>query len=981
MSKKGLVTSLVLGLLVTLSLGIYTIVSVLVPGKTNKPVVTNYTHSYRYSETNPEQSDTGIDIFSKYGENVNLSFEVGEDSQMPIEYNEETKLYDTVAVGEVTVTAVLDDKGNKDVHHVIVYAQGDGLSEEAPWILAQPQHVVEFADAFNNSLTAEAPAYVKLVDDVVLTDAWTPIGNHAHPYDGNFDGNGKTISRLRISLNVQNYQDYLCASEDLSGGGLKAFLDLGFFGETRGATIKNLSVTDAEITINSAVYDEIANLDNYPDEMLQCTAFGRLSAGTLVGYAEDTTIVGGEEARSVISSTITGFSYTNSNYAQGLGGVAGVARRTQISNYQVSAKITDLNSNVKNVRIGGVVGSIDSNLKNTADEYVEETAKSVIDNVEVDNLHVDVYYSVNGEVGGIAGRAISTDIKDSAVMGFVVADPTGRSAVDYSIRNVTMAAGIAARIYSSIDSTNGSLTAAFISSVQNVTVTGVDIHMLGGNVGGAFGVIGDYSHAVADTTKVVNTTVSGTIYANIAAGFARQVNAGVTVSYDHEVDGNVVDIRLRGQMLAGFVSINYGTIKGYVSESENPVKTSVKVIATGTGVEVARPQSPSPVNLYNLRNATYVAGLVSIMEQHQDATSIIPSISNIAVNVSATNSINYAGVAQQIDNAKISNVDVVAAFTSATVDRSNYKYSPTYMVSGVANLVGAGTTIENCNVKVDVNKNVNVNNPYSAAYVGGLVARYTGDVSDKGLTLTGNTLTGSMYFNNFWDQNKVTFDGVDYPIFVAGGLVGSMSNPYSSSFERPTWWDDATYGTFDPKYYDAIVPVNYSASVITNNNIGVLVEGEVLVEPSPEEAADPNYEPQYETVVVERIPFSIFVDVNLKDPQGQYGYLTRALGATIGALYTRTRDTLDLSSNKINRLEVEVYEQTFTYSKANQGSQTINRLSVVNSDDKRTYGVSYLINSVDTEKNDITDISDVFEDAEVPAAERKIVLNIHEYYA
>jgi hypothetical protein len=66
-------------------------------------------------------------------------------------------------------------------------------------------------------------------------EGWMPIGNATDSFTGTFDGQGHTISGLKIQ---------------------REMADLGFFGHTTGATIKNVTLKDADITAvlsNSAV--------------------------------------------------------------------------------------------------------------------------------------------------------------------------------------------------------------------------------------------------------------------------------------------------------------------------------------------------------------------------------------------------------------------------------------------------------------------------------------------------------------------------------------------------------------------------------------------------------------------------------------------------------------------------------------------------------------------------------------------------------
>ena len=91
-----------------------------------------------------------------------------------------------------------------------------------------------FAAAVNAG-TTDAYASVKLTADITIPTGttWTPIGNADHPYTGVFDGDGHAISGLTASITAADYNPDA---------------PFGLFGQTQGATIKNLKVSDVSLT-------------------------------------------------------------------------------------------------------------------------------------------------------------------------------------------------------------------------------------------------------------------------------------------------------------------------------------------------------------------------------------------------------------------------------------------------------------------------------------------------------------------------------------------------------------------------------------------------------------------------------------------------------------------------------------------------------------------------------------------------------------
>lgn len=178
-------------------------------------------------------------------------------------------------------------------------AVGDG-SKENPFLISSAEELVWFRDWVNEGSSDHTSACAKLIDNIDLSEiSWTPIGNRAKniSYYGIFDGNGKKISNFNF-VSTDNYG--------------------GFFGEIKGATIKNITFDNAKV-------------HNYQS-----------ATGIVAGRSMTSSILG----VSVINSNVTGKDYT--------GGIIGVSVSSKIANCYCESDISG------NQYAGGIVGYYNS---------------------------------------------------------------------------------------------------------------------------------------------------------------------------------------------------------------------------------------------------------------------------------------------------------------------------------------------------------------------------------------------------------------------------------------------------------------------------------------------------------------------------------------------------------------------------------------------------------------------------------------------
>lgn len=113
-----------------------------------------------------------------------------------------------------------------------------------------------------------------LDNDITLTEEWEPIGNDEYPFIGVFDGNGYTIYNLTVTKKSDN---------------------MGFFGATEGATLKNIVLEDAQIDILSFFPISYNAIDT---EIVDCSVNANKQSSsddaglqTALGYDEEETLV------------------------------------------------------------------------------------------------------------------------------------------------------------------------------------------------------------------------------------------------------------------------------------------------------------------------------------------------------------------------------------------------------------------------------------------------------------------------------------------------------------------------------------------------------------------------------------------------------------------------------------------------------------------------------------------------------------------
>lgn len=220
-------------------------------------------------------------------------------------------------------------------------SKGDGKVGN-PYIITKAEELAWFRDQVNGG---NKKICAKIADNVEVIDlknfchaadaskkideqSWVPIGNSNKPYQGTFDGNGKTITNLYINASQVN---------------------MGLFGYTYGGTIKNLTFEYANVT-NTNNYAGVLVGEAFWGSTLQnikisntCQIKGGNYTGGIAGYLD------GNAYNCVNYATVQGIKY--------IGGLCGYYCRTGNS---MTACANYGNVTASSLGGGGLVGYFDS---------------------------------------------------------------------------------------------------------------------------------------------------------------------------------------------------------------------------------------------------------------------------------------------------------------------------------------------------------------------------------------------------------------------------------------------------------------------------------------------------------------------------------------------------------------------------------------------------------------------------------------------
>lgn len=239
------------------------------------------------------------------------------------------------------------------------FAEGDG-SEKQPYIIEKASQLAFLAQEVNAGVDYRGK-YIILTCDLDLNNQeWTPIGNGTHYFNGTFDGNGCTISNLKITNGAK-------FTTETSRGETNQYT-AGLFGSCLDATITNITIDKAKISIQNITdssvimggvligtmcaesLTEISNV-NVVDANITClfelkSESSSLRVGGVVGY-----VYGNDYSAINIENinTVAAISIAKGKASYNLvGGIVGAASINKLCNVNNCASYLSINIDTQN---------------------------------------------------------------------------------------------------------------------------------------------------------------------------------------------------------------------------------------------------------------------------------------------------------------------------------------------------------------------------------------------------------------------------------------------------------------------------------------------------------------------------------------------------------------------------------------------------------------------------------------------------------
>lgn len=282
-----------------------------------------------------------------------------------------------------------------------------------------------FRDEVNAGNTFKGET-IELANDIDLGgEEWTPIGTQSHQFQGTFNGNGHTISNLKINTPYRS--------------------DVGFFGFTTNGEIKNLTFNNAEVTgyCDVGVVAGTPYTSKYTN--IKLTGDIKVSGYAYVGgmfgknaYADLTDLVIDANAGSYVKAD-------SGIYRSYVGGIVGFMGE---GNQTVMNVISNINVIGSTCDIGGITGIAHYGNKFINVICTAELIQLVNANDEGDHL----------EIGGIAGVWHNEPGRTVLLLNCSAENTTLKSSLKGEDRSEDVKGNdITGRSYSEETSTSGSL--------------------------------------------------------------------------------------------------------------------------------------------------------------------------------------------------------------------------------------------------------------------------------------------------------------------------------------------------------------------------------------------------------------------------------------------------------------------------------------------------------------------------------------------
>lgn len=149
------------------------------------------------------------------------------------------------------------------------YFESGSGTETDPFIITNERHIYNLAWLNNTGRFGDTKYYFKVNNNIeISSNDWIPpIGTEAHPFYGDFNGNGKTISNLKVTTDKTKLKNSLygtayieTSGSDVSESSYRFSPAVGFFGKTaEGSNITNFILSEPTVLVAASDYSTSGN--------------------------------------------------------------------------------------------------------------------------------------------------------------------------------------------------------------------------------------------------------------------------------------------------------------------------------------------------------------------------------------------------------------------------------------------------------------------------------------------------------------------------------------------------------------------------------------------------------------------------------------------------------------------------------------------------------------------------------------------------
>ncbi len=663
--------------------------------------VTQGTDSSAVEEISENGTESDVDEKSEAAENTSEA-DAGEGGGLIS--GEAVKTVGTAAMlsADVTLWGTLDDESSMDEVFTAADSTEEGGTSENPFLIQNENDLVTLRQLANGAGSESLQSdynhgsgwHFQVSADITVTTAWIEGigGDLDHYFAGTFDGNGKTISALKVS------------AEAAAGSGTKVYA--GLFGYTSGAAIKNVKLS--EISVNAVVSTGSST-----------TTASKAYAGALVAYANNTAISGCSLLNGNSETAVSGVAAANADggdaytYAGGIAGYYGAALETGETYYTmsgcssegtVSAEAT-VDSTTARTLSGGIVGLAEGTILKGCSSSAAVSSKNGT-KATISQSNPDGF--INGGAGGIAGGAAGLYVSETTQTGMsktTVYTPT-RYAQILDCSSVGNVENLSGDTLSAFQAAGGIVGTTYGLEIQNSTYKGnvKSIQTAGGIIGLAGGLT-----VTVDSCRLLE----GSSVNTVGVSTTGRTRAG---------NGGIVGYMYGSSSLAEICTIkNCSTEAGAALESEYAYGTG-GIVGYAICAAVENCTNGADINKKSdTGNNYYTGGIAGVMTTSSSRiencrnTASVSASSNYAggiagsltagniLNSENTGEINYT---REVQGTSTAASNVVGGIVGSSGNAANIIDSCTNSglitvtagdrAGGIAGTVGTGGTIRNC---------------------------------------------------------------------------------------------------------------------------------------------------------------------------------------------------------------------------------------------------------------------------------------------